>query len=101
GELLKSKQRSEALRRAATTDDLTGLANRERFRHVVEKRIAAAREAGSSFPVLLMDLDRFKEINDTLGHHYGDVLLRDIGPRLVAAVGEQGLVARLGGDGVG
>jgi diguanylate cyclase (GGDEF)-like protein len=45
-----------------------------------------------------MDLDRFKEINDTLGHHYGDVLLRDLGPRLVETVGEEGLVARLGGD---
>ncbi len=47
---------------------------------------------------MLMDLDRFKEINDTLGHHYGDVLLRDLGPRLVKSVGEHGLVARLGGD---
>ncbi len=47
---------------------------------------------------MLMDLDRFKEINDTLGHHYGDVLLRDLGPRLVEAVGEGGVVARLGGD---
>jgi diguanylate cyclase (GGDEF)-like protein len=47
---------------------------------------------------MLIDLDRFKEINDTLGHHYGDVLLRDLGPRLVKAAGTDGLVARLGGD---
>ena len=47
---------------------------------------------------MLMDLDRFKEINDTLGHHYGDVLLRDLGPRLVSSVGPGGVVARLGGD---
>jgi diguanylate cyclase (GGDEF)-like protein len=98
GELITSQRRSEALRRAATTDELTGLANRERFREVVEKRIANATAAGAQFPVLLMDLDRFKEINDTLGHHYGDVLLKELGPRLVAAVGEEGLVARLGGD---
>ncbi|HET9103238.1 MAG TPA: EAL domain-containing protein [Solirubrobacteraceae bacterium] len=98
GELLTSKQRSEKLQRIATTDDLTGLANRERFREVVEERIAAARDGSSSFTVMLMDLDRFKEINDTLGHHYGDVLLRDLGPRLVTAVGEDGMVARLGGD---
>jgi diguanylate cyclase (GGDEF)-like protein len=98
GELLVSKRRGDALQRAATTDDLTGLANRERFRTAVEERIAKASEAETTFPVLLMDLDRFKEINDTLGHHYGDVLLRDLGPRLVAAVGEKGLVARLGGD---
>jgi diguanylate cyclase (GGDEF)-like protein len=98
GELITSQRRSEALRRAATTDELTGLANRESFRQVVEKRIAEATETGGRFPVLLMDLDRFKEINDTLGHHYGDVLLRDLGPRLVDAVGEGSLVARLGGD---
>jgi diguanylate cyclase (GGDEF)-like protein len=97
-ELLTSKRRSDALQRIATTDELTGLANREHFREVVEDRIAAARVAGSRFAVMLMDLDRFKEINDTLGHLYGDVLLRDLGPRLVAAIGEGGLVARLGGD---
>ena len=47
---------------------------------------------------MLLDLDRFKEINDTLGHHYGDVLLRDLGPRLAECIGPDGLVARLGGD---
>jgi diguanylate cyclase (GGDEF)-like protein len=98
GELLKSKQRSEELQRMVTTDELTGLANRERFRDVVEHRISVAHESNERFAVMLMDLDRFKEINDTLGHHYGDVLLRDLGPRLVTAVGPGGLVARLGGD---
>jgi diguanylate cyclase (GGDEF)-like protein len=98
GELLKSKRRSEQLHRIATTDELTGLANRERFGDAVEERITAAREASGRFAVMLMDLDRFKEVNDTLGHHYGDVLLRDLGPRLAAAVGPGGLVARLGGD---
>jgi diguanylate cyclase (GGDEF)-like protein len=47
---------------------------------------------------MLLDLDRFKEVNDTLGHHYGDELLRDLGPRLAEAMGPDGLVARLGGD---
>jgi diguanylate cyclase (GGDEF)-like protein len=47
---------------------------------------------------MLLDLDRFKEVNDTLGHHFGDELLRDLGPRLAATVGPDGLVARLGGD---
>jgi diguanylate cyclase (GGDEF)-like protein len=99
GELLKSKQRSDKLQLVATTDELTGLANRERYREVVEARIASAGAAPDrGFAVMLMDLDRFKEINDTLGHHYGDVLLRDLGPRLVEAVGPDGLVARLGGD---
>ncbi len=98
GELLTSKQRSERLQRIVTTDELTGLANRERFRQVVEERIASASQRQGFFTLLLLDLDRFKEINDTLGHHYGDVLLRDLGPRLVAAIGSEGLVARLGGD---
>jgi len=97
-ELLTSKRRSQQLQTIATTDQLTGLANRERFREVVEERIVVAREAGAPFAVMLMDLDRFKEINDGLGHHYGDVLLRDLGPRLQATIGEWGVVARLGGD---
>jgi diguanylate cyclase (GGDEF)-like protein len=98
GELLKSRERSKELQRIATTDELTGLANRERFSEAIQERVVHATEGGGVFAVLLMDLDRFKEINDTLGHHYGDVLLRDLGPRLVSAVGEDGLVARLGGD---
>ncbi|MBV8220536.1 MAG: EAL domain-containing protein, partial [Solirubrobacterales bacterium] len=68
------------------------------FRTVLEERIAAAGEAGTTFAVMLIDLDRFKEINDTLGHHFGDELLRDLGPRLAEAIGPEGLVARLGGD---
>jgi diguanylate cyclase (GGDEF)-like protein len=98
GELLKSQQRAEELRRKATTDELTGLANRERFNAALEERIASAVVGGGPFAVMLIDLDRFKEINDTLGHHYGDVLLRDLGPRLAECIGPGGLVARLGGD---
>jgi len=98
GELLKSQHRASELKRRATTDELTGLANREHFTSVVEQRIAAAKLTGGSFAVMLIDLDRFKEINDTLGHHYGDVVLRDLGPRLAACVGSNGMVARLGGD---
>jgi diguanylate cyclase (GGDEF)-like protein len=98
GELLKSKQRAEELRRKATTDELTGLANRERFSTVVTETIAEATNTDGAFAVMLVDLDHFKEINDTLGHHYGDVLLKDLGPRLAEAVGPDGVVARLGGD---
>jgi diguanylate cyclase (GGDEF)-like protein len=97
-ELIASKHRSDALHRMATTDELTGLANRERFRARIEQEIKACRQNGEPFAVMLMDLDRFKEINDTLGHDYGDVVLRELGPRLAALIGPGGLVARLGGD---
>jgi diguanylate cyclase (GGDEF)-like protein len=97
-ELLKSKQRGDQLHRVATTDELTGLANRERFRARLDQRIAAAKTTDEGFAVMLLDLDRFKEVNDTLGHHFGDELLRDLGPRLAEAIGPDGLVARLGGD---
>jgi diguanylate cyclase (GGDEF)-like protein len=98
GELLVSKRRSEELRRMATTDELTALANRETFRANLEQEIEACTRAGRAFPVMMMDLDRFKEINDTLGHHYGDMLLRELGPRLAACIGPDGMVARFGGD---
>ena len=98
GELLKSKHRGEELERLATTDTLTGLANRELLHGRLDETIAEAEKAGAPFTVMLIDLDRFKEINDTLGHHYGDEVLRELGPRLSAAAGPGGLVARLGGD---
>jgi diguanylate cyclase (GGDEF)-like protein len=98
GELLASKQRADELHRLATTDDLTGLANRELFRSRLEAEIERCAATGGSFGILLIDLDGFKEINDTLGHDYGDVLLQDLGPRLAEAIDPAGLIARLGGD---
>jgi diguanylate cyclase (GGDEF)-like protein len=98
GELLTSQRRAHELHRRATTDDLTGLANREQFCTLVEDELAAARSDEMPLAVMLIDLDRFKEINDTLGHHYGDAVLRDLSPRLAACVGARGIVARLGGD---
>jgi diguanylate cyclase (GGDEF)-like protein len=98
GELVTSQRRGRELHRRATTDELTGLPNRQQFRAALQELIDASRSSGQRFAVMLLDLDRFKEINDTLGHHYGDALLRDLGPRLAEAVGPGGLVARLGGD---
>ena len=86
GELLKSKHRGEKLDRIATTDELTGLPNRERFRARLDERIAAAAATGDTFGVMLLDLDRFKEVNDTLGHHFGD----EIAARSRAAAGGGG-----------
>ncbi len=68
------------------------------FRDRVQEAIAAAERNGTAVAVMIMDLDRFKEINDTLGHHNGDELLCNVGPRLERAVRTSDTVARLGGD---
>jgi diguanylate cyclase (GGDEF)-like protein len=78
----------------ATHDSLTGLPNRLMFERVVNALLAN----GRSLAVLLLDLDRFKEVNDTLGHAAGDALLADVGARLKAAVPQALCIARLGGD---
>jgi len=83
------------IRRQATTDDLTGLANRRAFYDTLRRAASSPRE---SFAVLLLDLDRFKEINDSLGHHAGDELLRLVGPRIKGRLGRRDFLARLGGD---
>jgi diguanylate cyclase (GGDEF)-like protein len=79
---------------AATTDFLTGLPNRRAF--VAALEMAAAQE--KLFAVAILDLDRFKTVNDTFGHGIGDLLLQEVGSRLVKAVPSGALVARLGGD---
>jgi diguanylate cyclase (GGDEF)-like protein len=78
----------------ALHDPLTGLANRELF----ARRVTAELERGTPGAVVLVDLDRFKEVNDTLGHHAGDQLLREVGRRLTGTVRAGDTVARLGGD---
>ena len=82
----------------ALHDDLTGLPNRAFFRQSAEEAFAEARELGSGVAVLLIDLDRFKEINDTLGHESGDLLLAELGGRLQEILRGTDTVARLGGD---
>jgi diguanylate cyclase (GGDEF)-like protein len=87
----------QQLRHDAHHDVLTGLPNRA----LLSKRLVAALaglDAGASLSVLLLDLDRFKEVNDTLGHHVGDALLKVVGQRLCAAAPADSVVARLGGD---
>jgi diguanylate cyclase len=84
------------LRRQALTDDLTGLPNRRALYANVPSRLAPGRREHSA--LLLLDLDRFKEVNDSMGHDLGDQLLRQIGLRLEAALRPLDLLARLGGD---
>ena len=82
----------------AMYDPLTGLANRSLLHDRLDLEIERSRRAQASFGVALMDLDRFKEVNDTLGHNVGDELLREVGRRLQEAVRAEDTVARLGGD---
>lgn len=84
-------------RHQALHDALTGLPNRTLFRERLQLALAA-RRPDDSMAVLMMDLDRFKEINDTLGHHTGDLVLKEAARRLHAAAEGQGMVSRLSGD---
>jgi diguanylate cyclase (GGDEF)-like protein len=99
------QQQSEALRSSAerdrhqaTHDSLTGLPNWVLLRDRLERSLAAATRSSGEAALLLIDLDRFKEINDTLGHTYGDRLLCQVGPRLQSVLRDGDTVARLGGD---
>jgi diguanylate cyclase (GGDEF)-like protein len=82
----------------ATHDDLTGLANRALFRDVLDQRVASARQRGTELALLYLDLDRFKVVNDSLGHAEGDALLQAAAERLRRCVRGDDLLARLGGD---
>ncbi|MDP9465149.1 MAG: EAL domain-containing protein, partial [Actinomycetota bacterium] len=82
----------------AMHDALTDLPNRLQFSEVIERRFENARSKSTRGAVLLIDLDRFKEVNDTLGHQTGDALLCQIGPRIQPVLPEGGVIARLGGD---
>ena len=84
--------------RLAYEDRLTGLPNRALFNDRLQQAVHAARRNGAPLTVMMMDLDRFKHINDTLGHAIGDDVLREVGTRLRAALRESDTVARLGGD---
>jgi diguanylate cyclase (GGDEF)-like protein len=84
----------EHLHHAAYHDALTGLPNRA----LLWQRLEAARRSGSPYAVLLVDLDRFKAVNDTLGHQAGDELLRGVAQRFTHVAGASATVARLGGD---
>lgn len=88
------RRTEERLWKAANRDSLTGLANRNRF----DAMLAAGSTEGSVAGMLMVDADHLKDINDTLGHDAGDEMIRAIAQRLRNAVGENGTVARVGGD---
>ena len=82
----------------ALHDELTGLPNRLVLQDRVEQALLVSRREGVSTALVVLDLDRFKEINDSLGHDYGDMLLQQIAPRLRRELRESDTIARLGGD---
>jgi diguanylate cyclase (GGDEF)-like protein len=88
----------ESLERIASTDALTGLPNRDLFRDRLQQAILSAKREAKPFALLIMDLDRFKDVNDTLGHKTGDLLLVQVAQRLRAKLRCSDTVARMGGD---
>jgi len=92
------KQAEAALAHQALHDALTDLPNRALLHDRLDRAIVGARCEGTPLALLLLDLDRFKEVNDTFGHYHGDLLLREVAGRLRAAVRHSDTVARLGGD---
>lgn len=97
-DLTERKEAEYQLSRLAYFDPLTGLANRARLREELDHLMAIARRSRQQLAVAFMDLDRFKQINDSLGHEAGDELLKTVAQRLKSTLRETDCVARLGGD---
>lgn len=91
-------EREQRILKLAYEDPLTDLANRSKFAHALTQAIEVARRNGQELAILVMDLDRFKHVNDTLGHGVGDHVLREVSARLQSIVAGATCVARLGGD---
>jgi diguanylate cyclase (GGDEF)-like protein/PAS domain S-box-containing protein len=97
-DITKNKQATAHALRMARFDELTGLANRSVFVDALQHAIAIAKRGEMGFSVLYLDLDHFKDVNDTLGHPVGDSLLQEVAERLQANTREVDTVARFGGD---
>ncbi len=93
-----ARRSAEQVERLAHFDTLTGLANRFQFHRHLEAELAQLEQGRGSVALLSIDLDRFKEVNDTLGHQTGDKLLKNVAARLLHHAGHSHVVARFGGD---
>ena len=97
-DVTEARRAEASIRRMANYDTLTGLPNRALLHHKLDAAIEQMRVRGGDFALLSLDLDRFKNVNDTLGHGIGDRLLMEVGARISARLGEDDVVARFGGD---
>ncbi len=98
-DISKAKKKEERLEFLALHDGLTGLANRKKFDNVLTDSIAkCAKKHCDPFAIMFFDLDGFKNVNDTLGHDFGDFLLQSVAQKLVSVTRDEDLVARFGGD---
>ena len=98
GEIEVRKEAEEQLVQLARYDNVTGLANRTLLRESLLRALAKTRRNHKTFALMFLDLDHFKDINDTMGHDVGDLLLKSVADRLKGRVRENDLVARMGGD---
>jgi len=92
------KQAAARIQHLAHHDSLTDLPNRALFQERLRLALAQAKRSGTMLALMILDLDKFKDVNDTLGHHFGDLLLKAVAKRLLRCVRETDTVARLGGD---
>jgi len=97
-DITEAKRRELELKKRATHDELTGLPNRNFFRSQAEHMLAQAKRTGTPLAMLYIDLDDFKDVNDSFGHHAGDEVLRQIAGRLTGRLRKSDFLARIGGD---
>jgi diguanylate cyclase (GGDEF)-like protein len=97
-DITEAKQEADRIRHQALHDPLTGLANRAGFEAALTEEVIAASAKGRVSALALIDLDDFKQVNDTLGHAAGDLLLKEVAQRLRDSLRPSDVVARLGGD---
>ncbi|PTQ77530.1 PAS domain S-box-containing protein/diguanylate cyclase (GGDEF)-like protein [Nitrosomonas oligotropha] len=97
-DITEKKKKDEIILFQANYDPLTGLPNRNLFKELLDQEIKKSQRSKSPLSLLLMDLDHFKDINDTLGHDKGDELLREVASRIKSCASKTDTVARLGGD---